>query len=168
MPTGSGEPIILLAEDGEDDVLMFQRAFRDFGFGSVVHVVEDGEQAIDYLKGEGKYGNRAEYPLPTLLLLDLKMPRTNGFEVLEWVRHEPSLRGLLIVVLTTSDRTVDINRAYQLGANSFLTKPLDLTEFRLMIESLRTYWLTFNRPPTTERPRTGNGKRKHTNGTTPH
>ena len=168
MPAGSGEPLILLAEDGENDVLMFQRAFRDFGVESVVQVVSDGEQAIEYLKGEGKYANRAEYPLPTLLLLDLKMPRKNGFEVLEWVRHEPGLRGLLIVVLTTSERIADINRAYQLGANSFLTKPLDLNEFRVMVESLRTYWLAFNRPPATERPKeNGNGRQKYTNGRAP-
>src|SRR5688572_14379196 len=115
MPTESGEPVILLAEDSENDVMMFQRAIRDYNLGSVVHVVSDGEQAIEYLKGEGKYANRAEYPLPTLFLLDLKMPRMNGFDVLEWVREEPALRGLLIVVLTTSDRISDINRAYQLG-----------------------------------------------------
>lgn len=171
MPAWSGEPIILLADDSENDVLMFKRAFRDFGIGSVVQVVDDGEQAIDYLKGQGKYANRAEYPLPTLFLLDLKMPRTNGFEVLEWVRLQPGLRGMLIVVLTTSERISDINRAYHLGANSFLTKPLNLDEFRLMIESLRTYWLAFNRPPTTERPPNadgnGNGAHKQSNGAAP-
>jgi CheY-like chemotaxis protein len=169
MSTEFGEPIILLAEDNENDVLMFRRAFKDFNVGTVVQVVNDGEQALEYLKGEGKYANRDEYPLPTLLLLDLKMPRLNGFEVLEWIRNERSLRGLLVVVLTTSGRIIDVNRAYQLGANSFLTKPLDLSEFRVMVDSLRKYWLTFNRPPTTERPKRGesNGNHKKTNGTSP-
>lgn len=155
MSRSSGDPVILLAEDNENDVLFFRRAFRDYSAGSIVHVVNDGEQAIEYLKGEGRYANRDEYPLPTLLLLDLKMPRNDGFEVLQWVRRQIDLRGLLVVVLTTSERIADINRAYQLGANSFLTKPLDLDEFRLMVQSLRTYWFNFNRPPSTERPPRG-------------
>jgi CheY-like chemotaxis protein len=167
----SEEPVILLADDGEDDVLMFRRAFSDVGFESALHVVRHGEETISYLKGEGKYANRDEYPLPTLLLLDLKMPRKNGFEVLEWVRQQPGLRGMLIVVLTTSERVEDINRAYKLGANSFLTKPLNFSEFREMLASLHTYWVTLNHPPVSERPakddQSGNGKQRHSNGSAP-
>lgn len=168
---GSEEPVILLADDGEDDVLMFRRAFSDVGVESALQVVRHGEEVIAYLKGEGKYANRDEYPLPTLLLLDLKMPRKNGFDVLEWIRQQPSLRRMLIVVLTTSERVEDINRAYRLGANSFLTKPLNFSEFRDMLTSLHTYWVTFNRPPVSERPprdqSDGNGHRRHSNGSAP-
>ena len=154
MPEGD-EPIILLADDSEDDVLMFCRAFKDVGYQSALQVVRHGDEVVAYLNGNGKFSNRAEYPLPTLLLLDLKMPRRNGFEVLEWIRRQPSLRRMLVIVLTTSERTEDINRAYQLGANSFLSKPLDFSEFRLMLNSLHQYWTTFNRAPSTERPQKG-------------
>jgi len=164
MPKDSAEPIILLAEDSENDVVMFRRAFQQAGFQNPIQVVGDGEEAIAYLKGEGKFANRAEYPLPTLMLLDLKMPRLNGFEVLEWLREQISLRSLVVVVLTTTERLQDINRAYRLGANSFLTKPLNTEEFRQMITSLYQYWMFFNRPPETKRPANGNGR--HQNGTT--
>ena len=165
---GFEEPVILLAEDSEDDVFIFRRAFAEAGYQTALQVVRHGEEAIAYLKGEGKYSNRAEYPLPSLFLLDLKMPRKNGFDVLEWIRGEPSLRGILVVVLTTSERVEDINRAYKLGANSFLTKPINFSEFRDMLNSLHTYWTTFNRSPSSERPRekdgNGNGSQHHANG----
>ena len=154
MPEGD-EPVILLADDSEDDVLMFCRAFKDVGYQSALQVVRHGDEVVAYLSGAGKFSNRAEYPLPTLLLLDLKMPRRNGFEVLEWVRSQPGLRRMLVIVLTTSERIEDINRAYQLGANSFLSKPLDFGEFRLMLNSLHQYWTTFNRAPSTELLREG-------------
>lgn len=102
--------IILLAEDNEDHVFFIRRAFRQAGLLNPLHVVNDGEQAIAYLTGEGKYANREEYPLPCLLLLDLKMPNKNGFQVLEWLRHQPSLAALRVVVLTTSGETKDITR----------------------------------------------------------
>jgi CheY-like chemotaxis protein len=109
--------------------------------------VENGEQAIAYLKGEGKYASREEYPLPSLLLLDLKMPRKNGFDVLEWIRQQPGLGSLRVVVLTSSDEIRDVNRAYQLGANSFLVKPLDFSEFVRMTEALKGYWIWLSRAP---------------------
>lgn len=161
----STEPIILLAEDSENDVLMFLRAFKQSGYESPLQVVSNGEEALAYLKGEGKFANREEYPLPTLLLLDLKMPRKDGFEVLQWIRKQDSLSSLVVVVLTTSERVQDINRAYSMGANSFLTKPLDIQEFRHMLSSLYTYWLVFNRPAESKRPMNGNGK--HKSGTAP-
>ena len=168
MPTGFEEPVILLAEDSEDDIFIFRRAFKEAGYQSALQVVRHGEEAIAYLKGNGKYANRAEYPLPTLFLLDLKMPRKNGFDVLEWIREEPSLRSMLIVVLTTSERVEDINRAYKLGANSFLTKPVNFSEFRDMLNMLHTYWTTLNRSPSSERPTDGdgneNGSQRHANG----
>src|SRR4051794_24168262 len=112
--------LILLAEDDEDHVLLVRRAFNQARILNPLHVVRDGEQAIAYFKGVGIYANRDEYPLPGLFLLDLKMPRTSGFEVLDWVRSQPSLKALRVIVLTTSADMKDVNRAYQLGATSFL------------------------------------------------
>jgi CheY-like chemotaxis protein len=144
--------VILLAEDNEDHVLLTRRAFKMAGLLNPVFVVQDGEEAIAYLQGEGKFSNRSEYPLPTLLLLDLKMPRKNGFEVLEWLRGKPQLSALRVVVLTTSDQIHDVNRAYQLGANSFLTKPVDFRDFVQLSSAIKGYWLWMSRAPEVERP----------------
>jgi CheY-like chemotaxis protein len=144
--------VILVAEDNADHVLLIQRAFRMSGLVNPLYVVNDGEQAIAYLKGEGRYANRAEYPLPCLLLLDLKMPNKNGFEVLEWIRSERALGALRVVVLTTSGETQDINRAYQLGANSFLTKPVDFRDFVQLASAIKGYWLWLSHAPELERP----------------
>ena len=139
--------VILLAEDREDEVTLIRRAFAKANFLNPLQVVSNGEESIAYLQGEGKYANRAEYPLPSLLLLDLKMPRKDGFEVLEWIRQQPSLMALRIVVLTSSDAIRDVNRAYQLGANSFLVKPLDFASFVQMTQALKGYWLWMSKEP---------------------
>ena len=136
-----GIPPVLLAEDSENDVLMFRRAARRANFSQPLHVVNNGEQVIAYLKGEGEFQDRAQHPLPGLVLLDLKMPRMNGFEVLQWVRRQSRFAALQVVVLSSSDEIRDINRAYQLGANSFLVKPLSFDEFVGMLEALRSYCL---------------------------
>lgn len=143
--------VILLAEDNEDHALLTRRAFKQAGLINPLFVVEDGEQAIAYLKGEGKFSNRSEYPLPTLLLLDLKMPHKNGFEVLDWLRRQPTLAALRVVVLTTSDQIHDVNRAYQLGANSFLTKPVDFRDFVQLSSAIKGYWLWLSRAPDVQR-----------------
>jgi CheY-like chemotaxis protein len=117
-----------------------------------LYVVRDGEEAIAYLKGEDRFANRDEYPLPTLLLLDLKMPRKDGFGVLEWIRQQPSLRRLRVVVLTGSEDIYDVNRAYDLGANSFLVKPLNMDEFVRLTEAIHGYWLWLSRAPEVQRP----------------
>src|SRR5947209_4971065 len=139
--------VILLAEDDEDQIFLIRRALREAGILNPLHVVRNGEEAIAYLSGTDHYANRAEYPLPTLLLLDLKMPRKNGFEVLEWVRSEPNLRALRVIVLTSSTEIRDVNRAYQLGANSFLVKPGDFDNFCSLVESLEFYWIRTDHPP---------------------
>src|SRR2546426_3282265 len=110
------QAVILLAEDSETDILLTRRAFAKAKLLNPLHVVRDGVEAIAYLKGDGQYSNRDEYPLPDLLLLDLKMPHKNGLEVLDWIRQQPSLRALRVVVLTSSDQARDVNMAYQLGA----------------------------------------------------
>lgn len=144
--------VILLAEDDEDHAFLAQRAFKQAGLLNPIYLVEDGEQVVAYLKGEGKYSNRDEFPLPSLLLLDLKMPNKNGFEVLEWLRSQPGLSTLRVIVLTSSGATADINRAYQLGANSFLTKPLDFRDFVQLSASVKGYWMFLSARPEIERP----------------
>src|SRR4051794_26679926 len=116
------QAVILLAEDREDDILLIRKAFARAYIHNPLQVVRDGEEALAYLQGQGRYGNRDEYPLPELLLLDLKMPRMNGFEVIKWIRQQPGLSALRIVVLTSSDSIRDVNTAYRLGANSFMVK----------------------------------------------
>src|SRR5438034_1265664 len=102
--------LILLAEDDPNDVLLIQRAFQKAGLPYVVKVVPDGGDAIEYLSGRAEYSDREKFPLPFLLLLDLKMPGTDGFEVLQWVRSDPDLKRLLVVVLTSSDLQEDVDR----------------------------------------------------------
>jgi CheY-like chemotaxis protein len=144
-----GMPSVLLAEDNENDILMFRRAARRAHFNQPLHVVTSGEEAVAYLKGEGEFQDRTQFPLPGLVLLDLKMPRMNGFDVLQWVREQPQFASMQVVVLSSSDEICDINRAYQLGANSFLVKPLSFDEFVGMLEALRSYclrvWQTLGR-----------------------
>src|SRR6476619_4385714 len=118
------QALILLVEDRGEDILLIQKAFHRAGVVNPRLAVRDGEQAIAYLSGTGPYSNRAEYPLPWLILLDLKMPRVDGFEVLKWIRSQPELRRLIVVVLTSSEQLKDVNRAYELGANSFMVKPM--------------------------------------------
>src|SRR5690348_7235194 len=119
------EQFILLAEDDPNDVMLLQRAFQKAGLRDRLKIVRDGEQAIDYLAGRGEYADREQFPQPFMLLLDLKMPGTDGFEVLQWVRAESSLKRLLVVVLTSSNLQADVDRAYDLGANSYLVKPVE-------------------------------------------
>jgi CheY-like chemotaxis protein len=151
--------VILLAEDSEVDVLMTRRAFAKIGLINPLHVVSDGEEAIAYLSGVGKYANRSEYPLPVLLLLDLRMPRKNGLEVLRWIRQQPTLRALRVIVLTTSDLFRDVNEAYQLGANSYIVKPVDLDQFVRVSQALKGYWLWLNETPEISRPGTTEPRR---------
>src|SRR5436190_9904483 len=129
-------PVILVVEDREDDVLITRKAFRDAFIDNPIRVVKDGEQAIAYLSGMGKYRNRSEYPIPALVLLDIKMPRINGFEVLAWIRDEEQFKTLPVLVLTSSNEIQDLRKAYALGATSFLVKPLDFKEARRIPEFL--------------------------------
>ncbi|HEY9667595.1 MAG TPA: response regulator [Coleofasciculaceae cyanobacterium] len=141
----SYSPTILLVEDDPGDVFRIQRAFRKTNLASSLEVVTDGEKAIYYLSGEEPYQDRDRYPLPSLVLLDLKLPRRSGFEVLSWLRNESTIKHLPVVVLTSSDQQVDIERAYALGANSYLAKPPEPSVLLEMVQVLGLYWLSFNR-----------------------
>jgi CheY-like chemotaxis protein len=146
----SGDPvekIILLAEDRGDDVLLVQKAFERAYITNPVYVVNDGEKVLQYLQGIGKFANRDEFPFPDLLLLDLKMPRMDGFEVLEWIRSQPNLNRLRIIVLTSSQNIQDVNRAYQLGASSFMVKPLDFEHYTALARSMAEFWLEHSQSP---------------------
>lgn len=139
--------VILLAEDNENHVLLIRRAFEQAGLVNPLYVVSNGEECVAYLSGQGKYAKRDEYPLPCLLLLDLKMPKKDGFEVLEWLQSQPTLSMLRTVVLTTSEELRDVNRAYKLGANSFLTKPIDFRDFVQLTAAVKGYWIWLSRAP---------------------
>jgi CheY-like chemotaxis protein len=144
--------LILVVEDLEDDILLMRKAFQRASVPNPVHFVRDGEEAISYLSGEGKYANRDEYPLPVLVLLDLKLPRKDGFEVLSWIRRQHGLRSLPVVVLTSSTEIRDVNRAYSLGANSFFVKELDFQGSVDLGRLLQIYWLEKAITPETSRP----------------
>lgn len=121
---------ILLVEDNDDDALLMQRALRETGLLNPVQVVEDGEQATDYLVGRGKFADRACYPLPAVVFLDLKLPLKSGFEVLDWIRQTDELRKLPVIVLTSSCEPLDLRTAYQKGATSYIVKPPSRVELR--------------------------------------
>ena len=137
--------MILVVEDREDDVILLRRAFRVAGILNPVMVVRTGEEAASYLAGEGNYRRRSEFPLPQLILLDLKLPEMDGFEVLEWVRSQKEFSGIVVIVLTSSDSMKDIKQAYDLGANSFIVKDTEFENTVMLARLLKDYWLQMNR-----------------------
>lgn len=141
------DQFILLVEDDSNDALLIQRAFQKAGLKNTLKLVRDGEQAIKYLCGEGNYADREKFPFPFLMLLDLKMPGTDGFEVLQWLRSKPEFGRLLVVVLTSSNLQSDVDKAYELGANSYLVKPVGFDEMVNMIRRFEVYWTEINRIP---------------------
>lgn len=143
----SGLLPILHVEDSEEDVFLLQYAFRRAEITHPVQVASDGQEAVDYLSGAGKFSDRTEYPLPSLVLLDLKLPLKMGLEVLEWIREEPALEGLIVIILSSSIHEKDIHRAYALGANAFLVKPPDTGKLTDMCRALKHFWFDHNRPP---------------------
>jgi CheY-like chemotaxis protein len=132
----------LLVEDDDNDAFLVRQGFRCTG-DCHLSIVENGEQAIHYLQGKGIYSDREQYPLPQVILLDLKMPRINGFEFLEWLRSKgpTDLRMTPVVIMSSSDEPKDVKRAYELGANSYLVKPVGWVEFRKRMEALNIYWV---------------------------
>jgi len=132
-------PIILLAEDSEDDITLVQRAFRQARLPSVLMIVRDGEEAISYLSGFARFSDRVQFPIPDLFLLDLRLPLRDGFEVLRWRQMQPQLKQLPVIVLTQSDRISDANEAYRLGAFSFLVKGTDFKDTATFAQSVSEY-----------------------------
>lgn len=149
----SNQPPILLVEDNEDHVLLLRHAFQKAGITNPVQVANNGEDAVAYLEGKGRYSNWKEFPLPLIVLLDIKMPGMNGFDVLRWIRQQPGLKALRVAMLTSSDLGQEIKMAYDLGANVFLTKPVDLERLVEMVKVVRAHWLEFAQVPEVSRGR---------------
>jgi CheY-like chemotaxis protein len=141
------QDIFLLVEDSQDDVLLIRRAFAKAAILNPLQVVTNGDEAIRYLKGAAPYGDRVQFPLPELVLLDLKMPGTDGFQVLRWIRQQPEFKELRVVVLTSSSEIRDMNLAYELGANSYLVKPIDFERFVEISQALKGAWLWMRKVP---------------------
>ena len=137
----SNPHVILLAEDEENDIQRFRMALERAHIQTPWRIVRNGEECLAYLEGTGPYAARDEYPLPGLLLLDLKMPQKDGFVVLSSIRRHPTLSGLRVVVLTASNSIFDVNRAYDAGANSFLVKTPDVRDFALQLKQVLNRWL---------------------------
>lgn len=138
---------VLLVEDNNDDIAITLHAFKKHGIESELVVATDGEEAIHYLFAEGKYANRNKYDIPRLILLDLKLPKLNGLEVLKKVRENPITRFIPVVLLTTSDEHSDVIEGYKLGSNSYIKKPESYDVFEDIVTNLTQYWLGFNTSP---------------------
>ncbi|HWH69743.1 MAG TPA: response regulator [Candidatus Sulfotelmatobacter sp.] len=135
---------ILQVEDEEADITLLQYVFRQAGIQVPLRAVTDGQMAIDYLSGAGPFADRATYPLPCLILLDLKLPKLTGLEVLAWLRQQPRLKRTVVIVFSSSAQLGDVERAYDLGANSFIQKPPDLEHTREIAQLLKAWWLGYN------------------------
>jgi CheY-like chemotaxis protein len=135
------EYTVLLVEDDLNDIFLVKRAFKLARIRNPLQVVTDGLEAMNYLSGNDKYADRKTYPLPKLIVMDIKMPRKTGFEVLEWVKGDGRpLRRIPIIIVSSSDNPADINRAYELGANAYMVKPMDFKAVEHLFESITHYW----------------------------
>lgn len=143
---------ILQVEDDPNDVFLLQHAMTKAGVTNPVQVVTDGRQAIDYLKGAGKFADREKFPFPCLVLLDLKLPYVMGLDVLKWIRKGPG-PALIVLMLTASGEEADIVAAYRRGANGFLVKPSEASKLQEMAKAIKDFWLTHNTLPSEFPPR---------------
>jgi CheY-like chemotaxis protein len=135
---------ILLVEDNEDDVFLMKRALQGANVVNPLYVVEDGQEALDYLGGAGKFADRDSYPLPVVVFLDLKLPYISGHDVLAWTRRQKELESLVVIVLTSSNEASDLSRCYALGANSYLVKPPTPDQLEDLARAFKWYWLEYN------------------------
>jgi len=140
----NGPHTILLVEDDPNDVDLLRRAFTKAGVVVCLQVVDDGQKAVDYLAGRGPFADRERHPLPELILLDVKLPRRSGIEVLAWARKQPRLVTTPVIMLSSSRQAVNISRAYELGANSYLVKPVGFQKLQEVAKAISIYWLEMN------------------------
>lgn len=136
---------ILLVEDNEDDVFLMKRALKGARVINPLYVVEDGQEAVDYLGGTGKFADRENYPLPAVVFLDLKLPYISGHDVLAWIRGRKDLDSLVVIVLTSSNESSDLSRCYALGANSYVVKPPTPEQLEELAKAFKWYWLEYNK-----------------------
>ena len=137
----------MIVEDNEDDIFFVERIFKQIGARCELRFARDGIEAIEYLSGQGAFKDRAKYPMPTIILMDLKMPRRNGFEVLEWMHNQPEIKLIPTIVVTSSTLQEDVTRAYRLGANAVMNKPVDKDSLLQMLKSFHIYWTDFVEMP---------------------
>jgi CheY-like chemotaxis protein len=140
--------IILLVEDEENDATLLQRAFRKNDIPNSIHWVKDGMQALAYLRGEGEYADRSRFPFPSVIMLDLKMPRMGGLEFLKWIRDNPDYQVIPTIVMSSSQEDPDIQKAYALGANTYMLKPPDFDRLMKMVKTTHDYWTMSLKPRT--------------------
>jgi CheY-like chemotaxis protein len=143
-----GKPMtILLVEDNPDHAELVKRNLEDFQVANHIHHVEDGEAALDYVYRRGTYSDNKKFPRPDLILLDLRLPKIDGLEVLKQIKRDLALQAIPVVVLTTSDAEKDLAQAYEYHANSYLTKPVNFDNFSRLLRDLGYYWLAWNKRP---------------------
>jgi two-component system, response regulator len=167
-----GKLDILLVEDNQDDMNLFMHVLRGEKLANKIHVVRDGEEALDFLFCRGAFSQRSFENPPRLVLLDLKLPKVDGIEVLKQIKADPRTKTIPVIIMTSSKEERDLVAGYNLGANSFVQKPVDFEQFRATVKTIGLYWLVINQPPvvseatadvTAERSRhlTGQGDGRH-------
>jgi two-component system response regulator len=138
---------ILLVEDEDHDVFFMQLALEEAGANNPLSVARDGREAIAYLKGEDKFASRHDFPLPGLVLLDLRLPRVPGLQVLKWIREQPGFMKLPVIICSSSSQDSDVDTAYRLGANGYLVKPSHTADRLALVRLIKKYWLDLDGPP---------------------
>lgn len=137
---------ILSVEDDAHIRLFLEHSYKQLGLTEQVKILDDGEQAINYLAGSPPFDNRVNYPLPQMVLLDGQLPRKSGLDVVKWIRDRSQFDGLIVVMFSASGDNSDIRKAYHAGVNSYIQKPLTLSQFTESLQKIRDYWLEFNSP----------------------
>ncbi|MEQ9443711.1 MAG: response regulator [Cyclobacteriaceae bacterium] len=138
---------IVFIEDSPEDADLAIRSFKKNNVANEIKLIDDGQVALDYLFGQGEYSDSGRPVTPRLVLLDLKLPKVNGLEILAKMKADPTLRGVPVVILTSSNQDMDIKRAYELGANSYIVKPVNFGKFADAIQQMGVYWMVLNQPP---------------------
>ena len=141
------DDVVVPVEDDENDVLLLKRAFKKLQFEYPMYRVRDGEEGIAYLSGQGQFANRDEFPYPSVILMDLKMPKKSGFEVLKWLKDHTVCKVTPVINFSSSAQEDDVRRAYELGAGGYFLKPHDFTELLELLTLFRQYWCKAQKPP---------------------